>query len=131
MPLYINALNLFVRTRKPGRVVILKSHSSAVKMSSFTCGRRRAFLSSFTVGLLLVSCLASCVLAHKVRGLSLESQWETWKEKHGKKYSSPSEEAQRRATWERNFAFVQQHNSKAEKTFELAMNKFADQSKVV
>ena len=56
--------------------------------------------------------------------------WKEWKDAYGKKYDSLAEELAKRAVWEKNMAVVREQNSKKWKTFDLAMNKFADQTHV-
>jgi cathepsin L len=67
----------------------------------------------------------SCTLALNVE---LNQYWKQWKELHGKRYFD-AEEHVRRAIWEDNLKFVQQHNLLADlgqHTYWVKMNKFAD-----
>ncbi|XP_022105759.1 cathepsin L1-like [Acanthaster planci] len=54
--------------------------------------------------------------------------WEEWKEAHEKKYDSLTEEVDKRQVWEKNIVVVREHNSKTGRSFDLAMNKFGDQT---
>lgn len=57
--------------------------------------------------------------------------FQQWKETHSVAYSSPKEEALRFDQWNKNKAFVDEHNllhAAGEKTFTVGMNKFADLS---
>ena len=54
-------------------------------------------------------------------------EWEEWKVKHGKWYTSDMEELVRHEIFEKNFVYVQMHNENKDiHGFELEMNKFAD-----
>lgn len=52
--------------------------------------------------------------------------FETWCDRHGKKYSSEEEKSYRLKVFEDNYAFVAQHNGMANSSFTLALNAFAD-----
>jgi cathepsin L len=59
---------------------------------------------------------------------SLTNQWKMWKDVHNRKYFD-AEEHVRRAIWENNLKYVQEHNLYADMgqhTFWLKMNKYAD-----
>ena len=54
-------------------------------------------------------------------------EWEEWKVKHSKWYTSDMEELVRHEIFEKNFVYVQMHNENKDiHGFELEMNKFAD-----
>jgi len=60
--------------------------------------------------------------------ISLSKQWQMWKQVHNKKYFD-AEEHVRRAIWENNLKYVQEHNLNADlgqHTFWLKMNNYAD-----
>lgn len=53
--------------------------------------------------------------------------WTSWRRTHGKSYSSSSEELERYVVWRSNTAYIQSHNSYADKFgFTLTMNRFGD-----
>ena len=62
-----------------------------------------------------------------VEGITLEQQWHSWKNEHGKVYSGKSEERLRRQIWRENVEKIQRHsNDDMVATFSLAVNQFAD-----
>ena len=55
------------------------------------------------------------------------AEWELWKKKHGKQYSTDKEELHRRTVWKANKKTVQEHNAHADKWgWTLEMNALAD-----
>ncbi|KAI3861622.1 hypothetical protein MKW98_000574 [Papaver atlanticum] len=52
--------------------------------------------------------------------------FETWCKQHGKIYSSEEEKLQRFQVFEKNLAFVNEHNNMENSTYTLALNSFAD-----
>jgi len=59
----------------------------------------------------------------------MDSAWNEYKAHHAKVYKTKGEELSRRATFEKNMEFIQQHNmqySLGKKTFTVGMNKFGD-----
>ena len=55
------------------------------------------------------------------------AEWELWKKKHGKQYSTDKEELHRRTVWKANKKKVQEHNAHADKWgWTLEMNALAD-----
>jgi len=79
-----------------------------------------------SISVLAVFALAfSCTLAIDV---TLNQQWNLWKQTNNKQYSN-AEEQVRRVTWESNLKIVQEHNLEADlgvHTFWLGMNAYAD-----
>ncbi|KAK7886942.1 hypothetical protein WMY93_026563 [Mugilogobius chulae] len=76
---------------------------------------------------LLIIC---SVLSVPVKNPDLDQQFEEWKKKHEKFYSTPEEEAERRMIWEKSLKFVEAHNKEADQglhTFWVGMNQFSDQ----
>ncbi|XP_069812588.1 cathepsin S-like [Dendropsophus ebraccatus] len=58
-----------------------------------------------------------------------DQEWDAWKAKYDKKYSSTKEEHLRRKTWEDTWHKVQKHNRRADRglsKYWMAMNHFAD-----
>ena len=55
----------------------------------------------------------------------LDSEWKTWKTRHGRVYKSSMQEAAKRKVWEDNHHVIQEHN-RGNHTFELGLNMFAD-----
>merc|ERR1719317_445125 len=56
-------------------------------------------------------------------------EWSSWKDYHGKTYSTNIEEARRQMAWQDNLMYVTKHNMEAAQgkhTFTVDMNKFAD-----
>ena len=54
-------------------------------------------------------------------------QWDAWKATHSRSYLNTSEELERYVIWRSNQAFIENHNSYAEKLgFTLQMNQFGD-----
>ena len=53
-------------------------------------------------------------------------RWETWKKEYSQVYKSDEIEQNRRAIWESNMQFVNEHNANADKVgFTVEMNEFA------
>ena len=56
-----------------------------------------------------------------------QEEWEDWKELHNKQYSTREEELHRKAVWEANNKFINEHNSHQNKHgYTLEMNEFGD-----
>merc|ERR1712002_1299240 len=58
-----------------------------------------------------------------------QQEWNSWKDYHGKTYSTNIEEARRQMAWQDNLMYVTKHNMEAAQgkhTFTVDMNKFAD-----
>lgn len=70
---------------------------------------------------LLVASLACSCLAIAEHA----QEWQGWKERHYKVYSSPGEEDSRLAIWRENYKKVLEHNM-ANHSFTLSLNQFAD-----
>ena len=60
-----------------------------------------------------------------VSGASVRGNWQSWKEEHGKQYSSEMEDTQKLRIWMDNLALIEDHNSQNHR-FTLAMNHFGD-----
>jgi cathepsin L len=80
-----------------------------------------------------LSLVIICALAALASSASLESfeekSWSEFKALHGKNYRNEQEEHFRRAVWQKNARFIQQHNAQyalGKKSFTVAMNKFGD-----
>uniref|UniRef100_A0A8C8W430 Cathepsin propeptide inhibitor domain-containing protein n=1 Tax=Peromyscus maniculatus bairdii TaxID=230844 RepID=A0A8C8W430_PERMB len=62
------------------------------------------------------------------RDPSLDAEWEEWKMNFKKSYS-PDEEGHRRAVWEKNKKFIENHNADYEQgktSFSMGLNGFSD-----
>nr|XP_048303516.1 cathepsin J-like isoform X1 [Myodes glareolus] len=62
---------------------------------------------------------------------SLDAEWQEWKMRYEKSYSSLEEEAQKRAIWEENMKMVKMHNGEnglGKNGFTMKMNAFGDMS---
>ncbi|XP_075827040.1 cathepsin J-like isoform X1 [Microtus pennsylvanicus] len=60
---------------------------------------------------------------------SLDDEWQEWKMKYEKSYSSLEEEAQKRAVWEENMKMIKMHNGEnglGKNGFTMEMNAFGD-----
>ena len=68
--------------------------------------------------LVLSACLA-CAAA------IAEEEWQGWKDKHYKVYSTPGEEGSRLSIWKENYQKILEHNM-ANHSFVLGLNEFAD-----
>uniref|UniRef100_A0A8C9QXF5 Cathepsin propeptide inhibitor domain-containing protein n=1 Tax=Scleropages formosus TaxID=113540 RepID=A0A8C9QXF5_SCLFO len=80
---------------------------------------------------LLVCVVALCVTSRPVskKKSDVDGEFEEWKLKYEKSYSSPEEEARRKQQWLKSRAMVIEHNKKAdagEETYWMAVNHFAD-----
>ncbi|XP_038076260.1 procathepsin L-like [Patiria miniata] len=79
----------------------------------------------------LAGLFVSCDVASPAHiDIHSEIEWKTWKEKYGKKYDSMSEEVEKRSIWERNYVFINEHYSKLDRTFDLSMNEYGDQTQM-
>ncbi|XP_041843100.1 cathepsin K [Melanotaenia boesemani] len=81
----------------------------------------------------MLSCVCVLLLAASTLGqldeASLNNQWEEFKITMRREYSTPDEEAIRRAIWEKNMRYIDAHNKEAAlgmHTFTLGMNQFGD-----
>ncbi|XP_072316931.1 protein CTLA-2-beta-like [Eucyclogobius newberryi] len=71
----------------------------------------------------------SSVLSLPVADTDLDLQFKEWKKTHDKVYSTPEEEAERRAIWEKTRKRVEAHNKEADQglhSFWMGMNHFSD-----
>ena len=78
--------------------------------------------------ILLFALIATCVCSSLV-DQSLEEEWQLFKKQHGKTYTSPEIELNRRLIWQSNLDFINRHNKEALEglhTFTVKMNKFGD-----
>ena len=64
----------------------------------------------------LLACSCQCMV---------EVEWQGWKEKHYKVYSSTDEEDSRLSIWRDNYQKIMEHNM-ANHSFTLSLNQFAD-----
>ena len=77
-------------------------------------------------GAVLVLSLTTAVLSGE-SGIQLPPEWHLWKAKHGKSYSSFTEELQKHITWKSNHQYVDAHNAHKDiYGFTLKMNQFGD-----
>lgn len=60
--------------------------------------------------------------------LQLNEEWFSWKREHAKVYSM-SDEGPKWAVWRENYQKIQEHN-KANHSFSLALNEFADMVRI-
>lgn len=65
------------------------------------------------------------IVSGSVHGLNLEGRWQSWKEEHGKLFSSEKEEMERLKIWMKNVAIIEEHNAQNH-SFTLGMNQFGD-----
>ena len=73
--------------------------------------------------------VATKVLYSKVSRTALHYglEWSSWQKQHNRSYLSSREELERYVVWRSNTAYIQSHNSYADKFgFTLAMNKYGD-----
>ena len=54
-----------------------------------------------------------------------EEEWQGWKDRHYKVYSTPDEEDNRLSIWKQNYQKILDHNM-ANHSFVLGLNEFAD-----
>ncbi|KAI3879097.1 hypothetical protein MKX03_018045 [Papaver bracteatum] len=83
-------------------------------------------MGSFWSSLLHLLFLLSLVLVSFSSADNNNDLFETWCKQHGKIYSSPEEKLQRFQVFEKNLAFVNEHNNMENSTYTLALNSFAD-----
>ena len=79
--------------------------------------------------LLLVSTAALVVVATPIPDLTLDEDWEMWKEYHGKKYDDKQSELERRMIWEENLNKINRHNLEYRmgmQTYTMDMNFYSD-----
>ncbi|XP_055019409.1 cystein proteinase inhibitor protein salarin-like [Boleophthalmus pectinirostris] len=73
--------------------------------------------------------LISSALSVSAEDRDLDKEFEEWKTKYNKVYSSPEEEVKRRAIWEETLKGVEAHNKAADEgvhSYRLSMNQFSD-----
>ena len=70
-------------------------------------------------------CCSTLLVSASVHGLNLEGRWQSWKEEHGKLFSSEKEEMERLKIWMKNVAIIEEHNVQNH-SFTLRMNQFGD-----
>ena len=73
----------------------------------------------------MLCCSTLLVVSASVHGFNLEGRWQSWKEEHGKLFSSEKEEMERLKIWMRNVAIIEEHNAQNH-SFTLGMNRFGD-----
>ena len=56
-----------------------------------------------------------------------DAEWLSWKQRYNKVYETEVWEDFHRQIWQRNKAYVEEHNSKEDVTFKMELNQFADQ----
>ncbi|XP_028749506.1 protein CTLA-2-beta-like isoform X1 [Peromyscus leucopus] len=89
-----------------------------------------SFALVFVTSLVLSYCLRMASAAPP-RDPSLDSEWEEWKMNFKKSYS-PDEEGHRRAVWEKNKKFIDNHNADYEQgktSFTMGLNGFSDMTR--
>ena len=70
---------------------------------------------------LLLVLITSLACGHAI----VEEEWQGWKDKHYKFYSTPDEEGSRLSVWRENYQKIKEHNM-ANHSFTLSLNQFAD-----
>lgn len=67
----------------------------------------------------------------KIRGIKVlvDANWEAWKLKYGKSYSTTDEEAKRYTIWKANYDAIQLHNQNTSRTYDQGINQYMDLSK--
>lgn len=73
--------------------------------------------------LVVLSCLVCCGLCYSQ--LLLQEEWSSWKKQHSKIYSSSNDEDSKWTVWRENYHKIEEHN-KANHSFSLGLNEFAD-----
>ena len=64
--------------------------------------------------------------------IKLQGEWNLWKVKHNKAYSTIKEESRKFLVWMDNLMYIEEHNRNKEKIgFSLGMNVFGDQVRVI
>ena len=79
--------------------------------------------------LILLFALIATYACSSLVDQSLEEEWQLFKRQHGKTYTSPEIELNRRLIWQSNLDFINRHNKEAMEgmhTFSVKMNKFGD-----
>ena len=77
----------------------------------------------------MLSCTVSTFLDMKDVALLADRKWQRFKSTHGKKYKNIDEERRRRAIWQENSKFIENHNKgfkSGKSTFDCGMNDFGD-----
>ena len=70
--------------------------------------------------------LALVFSLHTISCLTLlDTEWHSWKARHGVVYQDSTQEGQKRRVWEDNYHFIEEHN-KGNQTYKLGLNRFAD-----
>lgn len=73
----------------------------------------------------LCYCCSLLAVSTIVQGLSLNEKWNSWKEEHGKHFSSEVEETKRLKIWIKNLESIEEHNQQNH-SFTLKMNHLGD-----
>ena len=73
----------------------------------------------------LASIVVALVALSACSAVPIETEWDLWKERHGKAYLNGKEEFERKVTWARNTKFVEDFNQ-GQHSYMLAMNHFSD-----
>ena len=79
--------------------------------------------------LLVLSTAALVVVATPFVNITLDKEWEIWKDYHGKKYDNKHSELKRRLIWEKNLNTINLHNleySMGMHTYTMGMNFYSD-----
>ena len=76
----------------------------------------------------MVCALVCAVLAEPSRVASDGALFRAWAAQHGKAYASAAEEERRFGLFRASQALVEQHNARTDRTFSMALNRFADLS---
>jgi len=72
------------------------------------------------------ACVGVVVSLQQIPGYDIE--WEQWKLQYGKTYRSEIEEEARHAVFTSNLLYINSFNARAENTYKLAINHFADRT---
>lgn len=80
----------------------------------------------FIIAAALVACAVAIPIADSSDASHHWFEFGKFVQKHGKSYSSVEEFSARFATFKNWAEYIANHNAKADKTYELAINKFAD-----
>ena len=73
-----------------------------------------------------VSCLLLVLAVVSASSASpVETQWEQWKEQHGKSYLSGKDEFEKKMTWATNAKFIEDFNKEGH-SYTLGTNHFTD-----
>ena len=75
----------------------------------------------YTVATLLLAFTLQTTLCSKL----LDTEWHSWKARHGVVYQDSIQEDLKRRVWEDNYHFIEEHN-RGNQTYKLGLNRFAD-----